>query len=490
VIRRTTGSLRLAFDRRLVLGDLAERVASIDPKRTFVVEGDWTPTTADIAVLVDQWSDRLRSQIAPGDRVVLATPNGARQWLACLAASRAGAIAVPVNPAMRSGEIEHVVADASAALVVRDVAELDARPTRTRTRTSRARAAPTRADPKDLAALFYTSGTTGTPKGVRLSHRALLDVGPVALLAGIPGRREMLAALPVAHIMGFATFASAALAGVTIRSLPRFTARGVLDALEQHRCTAFVGVPAMYREMLDAGAEQRDLRGTWLWISGADVMPPALAKRFQAMGAFGRATFLEGYGLAESAGAVALKARVPVPVLDRLLPDDGVGVALPGVRMRVRDGELEVKAPSVTSGYWGDAAATREALTDDGWLRTGDRVTLGPFRTLRFEGRAKDVLKVGGYSVYAVELEAVLREHPAVSDVAVVGSPDERLGEVPVAAVVLAPGADATPEKIEAFAHERLSGYKRIRQVTVVDDLPRNGTGKVVKARVRTQLGL
>ena len=268
----------------------------------------------------------------------------------------------------------------------------------------------------------------------------------------------------------------------------------MLDLIEGRRAGIFIGVPTMYRLLLEAGADQRDLRSVHLWLSGADVMPPELAERFQRMGSaaaipglgpVGRAAFVEGYGLAESAGAVAMKAHLPLPGLGRALAGDAVGVPLPGVRMRVRDGELEVRGPGVTSGYWGDSDATAGALTDDGWLRTGDRASRGPMGTVRFQGRAKDVIKVGGYSVYAVEVEAALAAHPAVAEAAVLGVPDERLGEVPVAAVRLEPGAIADPADLLAEAAAGLAYYKRPRQLVVLDALPHTGTGKVQKDRLR-----
>ena len=271
-------------------------------------------------------------------------------------------------------------------------------------------------------------------------------------------RDEAVVALPVAHIMGFAVLLGLACSGVPAYVLARFRPDDVLDALEQRRATIFVGVPAMYRLLLEAGAEERDLSSVRVWASGADVMPADLAERFQRLGAtaklpfvgpVGKAVFFEGYGLAESAGAVAVKASLPL--LDRLLPGDSVGTPLPGYRFKVVDdegrpvrpgqvGELWVKGPGVTPGYWGDVSATEAVLTDDGWLRTGDLARRGPLGTVRFSGRSKHVIKRGGYSVYAVEVEAALEEHPAVVEAAVVGLPDERLGEVPAAAVRLAAG--------------------------------------------------
>ena len=479
---------RLALDRGLVLGQVLDRAATVYGGRTLVDEDGWILTYDEAAAIVQRWAEMLALQIDPGDRVVLATPNGHRQLLATLAVSRAGGVAVPVNPQMRPVEVDHVVADAAATLVVRDVAELADAP-RSRPRGSTRAVA---VGPDDLAALFYTSGTTGRPKGVRLSHRALIGASRMGALNVLPGQTAVMA-LPIAHIMGFSAGLGFALAGIPVAALSRFDASSVLDLIEARRARIFIGVPAMYRLLLEAGAEQRDLRSVRLWLSGADVMPAELAERFQRMGStadlpgvgpVGRAAFVEGYGLAESAGAVAVKARLPIPGLGRALTGDAVGLPLPGVRFRIRDGELEVRGPGVTSGYWGDADATVGALTEDGWLRTGDRATAGPLGTVRFQGRAKDVIKVGGYSVYAVEVEAALGADPAIAEAAVLGVPDERLGEVPVAAVRLVPGLEVDPATLLAEAAGDLSSYKRPRRLVVVDDLPRTGTGKVQKARL------
>jgi long-chain acyl-CoA synthetase len=485
------GRARLALDRSLTLGTVAERLAAVYGGRVLVDEDGWTVTHVEAADLVDRWSATLAARIAPGDRVVLATPNGHRQLLATLAACRAGGVAVPVNAQMRPSEVDHVVADAGAPVVIRDVEELEPSGFAPGTAVRPAVVA----DPDDLAALFYTSGTTGRPKGVRLSHRALIGASRLGALNLLRAPTAVMA-LPIAHIMGFASGLGFALAGVPVAALGRFDAARILDLIEARKAAIFIGVPAMYRLLLEAGAEERDLRSVHLWLSGADVMAPELAERFQRLGSsftvpgvgpVGQAAFVEGYGLAESGGAVAMKAHLPVPGVARVVTGDAVGVPLPGVRFRIRDGELEVRARTVTSGYWGDADATAEALTDDGWLRTGDRAEAGLFGTVRFRGRAKDVIKVGGYSVYAVEVEAALADHPAVAEAAVLGVVDERLGEVPVAAVRLLPDADGPtdPDELLAEATADLAPYKRPRQLVIVDDLPRTGTGKVQKDRLR-----
>jgi acyl-CoA synthetase (AMP-forming)/AMP-acid ligase II len=253
--------------------------------------------------------------------------------------------------------------------------------------------------------------------------------------------------------------------------------------------------------LLDAGAEDRDLTSVRLWIAGADAMPEELSERFSRMGALatlprvgpvGRALFAEGYGMVETAGSGAL--RVAVPFLPKQLAR--VGIPSPGYKTRVVDedgrevsrgevGELHLRGPGLLRGYRGDEKATQGALSDDGWLRTGDLVRRGAFGVFHFEGRAKDVIVRGGYNVYAVEVEQTLERHPSVVEAAVVGLPDERLGEIPVAAVVLAHGLEATPDDIRSWAKAELSSYKVPVEVLVVDELPHSGTKKVQRAEVR-----
>jgi acyl-CoA synthetase (AMP-forming)/AMP-acid ligase II len=278
----------------------------------------------------------------------------------------------------------------------------------------------------------------------------------------------------------------------------------VLDAIESRRATAFVGVPAMYRMLEEAGAAARDLSSVRLWVSGADAMPPDLAERFKGMGAtvtlpvlgpVGQAAFAEGYGMVEVGGGVAAKLSPPFLSAGRGPIGEALGIALPGYELRVVDdagqvlrdgrvGELQVRGPGVLRGYWGDDEATAAVLTEDGWLRTGDLARTGPLGLLVFEGRRKHVIKHGGYSVHALEVEQALERHPDVLEASVVGLPDERLGEVPAAAVRLAPGTSLEEADLAGFAAERLAAYKVPVRWVSVGDLPRTGSNKVQKAEV------
>lgn len=497
-MQRTLRKIRLAVGADATLGTVMAELAAIGGDRRLVTE----PATGreltfrQAADLVASWSAGVAQRVGHGDRVVVAVPNGYDQFLMCLAVSRAGALPVPVNAQMRPAEIRHVEADCRASLIVRGVADIAGPAVAVEA---------VAASPGDVAALFYTSGTTGAPKGAELTHRAL--VGQLTTMAALPKLPicEAVAALPVAHIMGFITLLGMAAAGIPVVCFERFRATEVLDTIESRRSSLFVGVPTMYRLLLEAGAAERDLSCVRVWVSGADVLPIDVAHQFQRFGSLGTlpmlghlggAFVIEGYGMVEVGGGVAVKVLPPgIP-----MRGDTLGFRLPGYRFRVVDpsggdvrlgrvGELLLKGPGVLRGYWNAPDATAAVLDPDGWLHTGDLVRRGPAGTVVFQGRAKQVIKSGGYSVYPVEVAAALEAHPAVAEAAVVGLADEQLGEVPVAAVRLRRSARVKPEALVHFAAERLAHYKTPRRVIVVDDLPRTGTEKVQADRVREMFG-
>jgi acyl-CoA synthetase (AMP-forming)/AMP-acid ligase II len=305
--------------------------------------------------------------------------------------------------------------------------------------------------------------------------------------------------MPVAHIAGFAILLMLACGGIPVFLLPKFRPDTALDAIEERRATMFIGVPTMYRMMLEAGAEERDLRSVRLWASGADVMPEELIRKFKKMGALatlpligasvGEAAFVDGYGMVELGGGVAVRFSLPMM---NLPIGNNVVSPLPGYRLRVigedgsdvrlgQVGELVVKGPGLMKGYHGKDEATKETITEDGWLRTGDLARKGPLGLVEFAGRMKHVIKHGGYSVFAVEVERTMEEHPSVAECAVIGLPDARKGEVPVAVVRLRSGDPVSEKELVDWARERMADYKAPRQVKIVDDLPRTGTDKVQK---------
>jgi acyl-CoA synthetase (AMP-forming)/AMP-acid ligase II len=487
----------LLVRRDATLGTIMQTLAAIYGDRRLVLEPDGLELTYDDAAdLVARWAGAIRHRIEVGDRVVVATPNGYEQLLLSLAVSRAGGVAVPLNDQMSADETDHVSHDCGARLTIASAAELDAD-----------RGEPLRrsvdSGTGDVAALFYTSGTTGRPKGAELTHRALVGqvLSGVVWPAGLR-REECVLSLPVAHIMGFSALLGLACAGIPTYFMAHFDAVEVLDALQSRRSTSFIGVPAMYRMMIEAGAAERDLRAVRIWGSGADAMPADLALQFKSFGSMahvpgvgpvGEATFVEGYGMVELGGAAV--AKVSPPMLDMGL-GESFGLSLPGYELKVvggddgaevavgEVGELWIRGPGVLKGYWNAPEATRAAVTEDGWLRTGDLARRGRLGTVRFVGRTKDVIKCGGYSVYALEVQTVLEQHPQVREAAVVGLPDERLGQVPAAVVRLDRGADLDGLDLPAWCASHLARYKVPRRFVAVDDLPRTGTRKVQKSQL------
>jgi len=483
---------RVAFSGDVTLADLFERLAKANGDAPLIEEAD-----SGLKLTFDEAADRvarmaggIREKIQPGESVVVNAPNGYEFFLICMAIIRAGGVAVPVNPQMRDEEIAYVKDDSGASLTVQSCDEVMGEPVDA-----------AEADPDDVAGVFYTSGTTGKPKGAKLSHKALLGSG--VMMAAYPAqlrRDEAVSGMPVAHIAGFSILLMLACGGIPMFLLPKFRPDKALDAIEERRATMFIGVPAMYRMMLEAGAEERDLRSVRLWASGADVMPEDLIRKFKKMGAIatlplvgasvGEAAFVDGYGMVELGGGVAI--RFSLPMMNLPIASNVVS-PLPGYKLRVIDdetgddvrlgqvGELVVKGPGVMKGYHGQDDATKETITEDGWLRTGDLARKGPLGLVEFAGRKKHVIKHGGYSVFAVEVERALEEHPSVAEAAVIGLPDDRKGEIPVAVVRAGDGGDVSEKELVDWAREHMADYKSPRQVKIVDELPRTGTDKVQK---------
>jgi acyl-CoA synthetase (AMP-forming)/AMP-acid ligase II len=529
--------LRLAQDRDLTLGTLASRLASAHGNQLLAVEGvsaQWT--AVDVDRITARWSASLAEVLVPGDRVIVSLPNGYEFFLACLAVCRAGGVVVPVNDQTTADELAHIVGITAASVILRAVTDLDspsrsgleAQPSRSRTKKKKlsdslSTSGTTRGavehstnerdrsaqywpnSPGDVAAIFFTSGTTGKPKGAELSHRGLL--AGTQKLAAIPANLrsdEAIVALPVAHIMGFAAYLGAALMGMQLYVHERFSAEAVLDSIETRRASGFIGVPAMYRMLEEAGAASRDLSSVRIWMSGADAMPPELVRSFQSYGAtaripflgtsVGEAAFIEGYGMVELSGGAAMKLTPPFA---GSLLSKPIGIALPSNQLRVVDandrqvrigqvGELLVKGPGVLQRYRNDENATDATMAADGWLRTGDLAKRRPLGAVEFVGRAKDVIKVGGYSVFAAEVQAVLETFEGVAEASVVGLPDARMGEVVAVALRQFVGSPAIDlEMAKAFALQKLAKYKVPRHWLIVDDLPRTGSSKVQRQAVR-----
>jgi long-chain acyl-CoA synthetase len=351
-------------------------------------------------------------------------------------------------------------------------------------------AAPVLQSNPDVAVIQYTGGTTGTPKGVLLSHQNLL-ANAAQLRAWFtraePGAERFLAVLPFFHSFGMTGVLNFAVAlGGELVILSRFRPTEALRAIERCRVTMLVGVPAIFQALADCPAIARtDLSSLKVCVSGGDTLPEALARRFSALSGVQLA---EGYGLTECAPVVSCSNP-----LERIARAGSCGLPLPGTDVAIMSptepravlpagqiGEICVRGPQVMHSYWRRPAATRAAL-HDGWLHTGDLGRLDDDGFLFFASREPDVISVRGYKVYARTVEDAIRGHPAVADVAVVGQPDATRGEVTKAYIVLRDGVTLDAAALRAFLADKLSPIEVPRIVEVCEHLPQSEFGKILK---------
>jgi long-chain acyl-CoA synthetase len=341
----------------------------------------------------------------------------------------------------------------------------------------------------DLALLQYTGGTTGSSKGVMLSHRNLranTEQVRAWFPDADPGREVMMAVLPFFHAYGLTVCLLLGVRlGAALVLLPRFDLDQVMAAVDRHRPTLFPGVPTMYVAINNEVAKGgHDLSSIKACLSGAAPLPLEVAERFER---YSGGRLVEGYGLSECS-PVALAN----PIYGKRKAGT-IGMPLPDTLARVVDaadpdslppagepGELAIKGPQVMRGYWNRPEESAQVLRD-GWLLTGDLALMDDEGYFQIVDRKKDLIIAGGFNVYPREVEEVLYEHPKVEEVSVVGVPDSYLGEVVKAFVVLRPGEEATTEEIRSFAKERLAAYKVPRVVEFRDELPKTLIGKVLR---------
>jgi acyl-CoA synthetase (AMP-forming)/AMP-acid ligase II len=469
------------------------------------------------------------SGIEPGDRVALWAPNSAEWIVAVLGLWQAGAVLVPVNTRFKGVEATDILgrSRARALVTVTDFLGTDyigmlrstggeladlrtvvvaagpapagteswdgfrARATHAASvEVDRRRAAVGEDDRSDI---LFTSGTTGVPKGVVMTHGRTLRVATdwVAMTGLEPDDRYLMVN-PYFHMFGLkAGILASIAAGATMFPEPVFDADRVLARAAAERITVLPGAPTLYQSLLDhPDRDRHDLSSLRVAVTGAADIPVELIRR--VAGELPFSTVVTGYGLTEAGTASATS------------PDDDpetiattVGQARPGFEIRIVDGdrdlpvgetgEVVLQGPSVMAGYLDDPAATAQALSSDGWLRTGDLGVLDERGNLRIVGRAKDMFIVGGFNAYPAEIENHLLGHPDVVQAAVIGIPDERLGEVGMAFVVTRSGDPAAGPEIIAWCRDRIANYKVPRAVEVVAELPVNATGKVVKEELRAR---
>jgi acyl-CoA synthetase (AMP-forming)/AMP-acid ligase II len=340
--------------------------------------------------------------------------------------------------------------------------------------------------PDDPSDILFTSGTTGVPKGVVQTHSRTLRVATDwAAMTGLGPDDRYLMINPYFHMFGLkAGILACVAAGATMFPEPVFDVDRALARVAAERITVLPGAPTLYQGILDhPDREKHDLSTLRVAVTGAADIPVELIRRVREELPFD--SIVTGYGLTEAGTATATS------------PDDDfetiattVGRPRPGFEMRIdaepgQAGEVLLKGPSVMSHYLDDPEATAEALSDDGWLRTGDLGVITDAGCLRIVGRAKDMFIVGGFNAYPAEIENILLRHPDVQQAAVIGIPDERMGEVGMAFVVPRPGASPDPQAIIDWARDEMANYKVPRVVQLVDELPLNATGKVMKDELR-----
>ncbi|QHL90648.1 AMP-binding protein [Sphingomonas changnyeongensis] len=432
---------------------------------------------------LDAMTARLAAALAargvrPGDRILATAPKSVEALTVYLAAIRAGIVYVPVNPGATAHELDYFRADAEPALIV-DAAMLAA------LGGEAAAAAPSPLPPPSadaLAAILYTSGTTGRPKGAMLSHGNLAANATTLIRAwGFSAADRLIHALPIFHVHGLFVASHCALgSGARMIWHGGFDAGRVAGDLA--RATVLMGVPTFYSRLLDRSDLTPDrVAAMRLFISGS---APLSAEVHRAFAARTGHAILERYGMTET-GMLASNplagARVP----------GSVGPPLPGVAIRIDDpdddgvGGIEVSGPNVFGGYWRQADRTAEAFAANGWFRTGDLGRFDDAGYLHIVGRAKDLVITGGLNVYPAEVEAEIDRLPGVAEAAVIGVPHPDFGEAVVAIVAPAAGARLDPASIPAALRDRLAAYKIPKAVHVVDALPRNTMGKIEKAALR-----
>jgi len=436
------------------------------------------------------------SGIEPGDRIAILLSTRPDYLYFYYAAFKLGAVCVPLNTYLTASEIEYIVNDCQAkALIFEDkfssrvkgIAQItkinlhhisvnsfpDGNPSNT-------------IKPDELAIIIYTSGTTGHPKGVKLSHHNLLsNVESCRKACGIDAKTTMLVFLPLFHSF---TFTVCILLPVWVGSkivlIPGIERDKIRKSIIRYRVRAFIGIPTIYKLMSQQKVSflKRLLNPVQIYISGSAPLPLEVLQNFEKKY---RRPLLEGYGLSEASPVVSINP------FNGNCKHGSVGLPLPDIEVKVVDdegndlpigeiGELLVRGPNVMQGYYNKPEETKETIKNN-WLCTGDMARLDEDGFIYIEGRKKELIIVHGCNVYPREVEEIFYSHPAVAEAAVIGVPDPGRGEVPKAFVVLKEGQQATQKELKHFCRDKLAAYKIPHQINILDSLPKNATGKILK---------
>ncbi|WP_205817593.1 AMP-binding protein [Burkholderia sp. Ac-20345] len=474
-----------------------ERIALMVPS-----EGEYTYRQLD--ELAGRFAGGLAALgVEPGDRVVLYLPNGWQWIVAYHAIARLGAVVVPANGLLSAQEVAYIASDSQAVVAILPaersaLVPLD-REVRRITLGNAADALafdallqsdyrePVERRPDDLFTIAYTSGTTGKPKGAMLTHRSLWEslVGTATAHVRHAGD-VVLSSLPFAHVYGNIVMNAMFVAGTRLVATPKFDAGIAFELIATERVSLFEGVPTMYYQMLaHPQIADADLSSLQRCTVGGQTMP--VAKLEAVVNRFG-CPLLELWGMTEVAGPAITHSPYWVPRPGSIgLPFAGMQVRIADLNDTSRDapcgtpGELLVRGPQVTVGYYNNPTATAQALDAQGWLATGDIAYADADGFLYVVDRKKDMIITAGYNVYPAELEQVVAMHPDVVMAAVAGIPDEEKGEIAVAFVVLREGSQLDEATLLAHCRQHLAAYKVPRAVRFVPELPKTSTGKIMR---------
>ncbi|MCY3634895.1 MAG: FadD3 family acyl-CoA ligase [bacterium] len=493
-----------------------------------VVEGDTVLTYAELGERVDKAAAAMMAAgVQAGDRVAIWASNRSEWIIAALGLQSAGAALVPVNTRFKPAETAYILARSGARMLVveagfagiepaglfqhlgEDLSSLEqvvvippAEPDEALSigvswvdfltagesvAPDAVRARRQAVDADQIGDILFTSGTTGVPKGVMMSHgQTLRQFSDWCDFADLRQGDRYLIINPFFHMFGYkAGWLACLLRGATVYPVPVFDVDRVLDLVEAEQITVLPGPPTVYQTVLDHAARTgRDLSSLRVAVTGAADIPVELIRRMHEDLPFER--ICTGYGLTEAGTCTGTQSGDDPETIATT-----VGRAMPDLEVRVADGDREaapgetgevlVRGFSVMAGYFDAPEATAEAIDSDGWLHTGDLGTMDDRGYLKIAGRIKDMFIVGGFNVYPAEIENKLLGHPDVAQAAVVGVPDERLGEVGRAFIVPQAGAALNPEELIAWCRERMANYKAPRSVVLREAFPLNATGKVMK---------
>ncbi|MEE3849447.1 FadD3 family acyl-CoA ligase [Gordonia sp. LSe1-13] len=426
--------------------------------------------------------------IRKGDRVAIWAPNSAEWIIAVFGILTAGATLVPINTRYKPDEAADILRRSGAAAVLvqpgflglefpapEGVEVIDI------TGDFLSSGSPFEADVAgtDIADVMYTSGTTGRPKGVMMDHTQTLRLfGEWCDLADLREGDRYLIVNPFFHMFGYkAGLIASFIRGATVFPMATLDVDRVLELVETERITMLPGPPTLYQSLLGADRRVRDLSSLRAAVTGSADIPVDLIRRIKQDLPF--QTIMTGYGLTEAGTATASRAGDTFEQIATTVgkPCDGVEISI------ADDSEVLIRGYNVMQGYLDDDEATAEAIDPDGWLHTGDLGEIDADGRVRIIGRKKDMFIVGGFNAYPAEIESYLSEHPAVDQVAVIGVPDERMGQVGKAFVVA--NAPITEDELLAWGRARMAGFKAPRSIEFIESLPTNATGKVMKSELR-----